>query len=231
MGFGEMAITEEKLRELDAHGWELYHVAEDFSETKNLAAQNRDKLDRDDRDSGTSRRASTTCCRSTAAAPRASPRSGRSSRVDRKRYVYYPRTSVVSNKIAARVLNRPHSITATVKIGERRRGRARRAGRLGGRLLALPQGPHAALRLQLPRRAAVPRRDQDARSPPGRHELRFEFEPTGQARPRARQGHAGARAALRRRQAGRRRASCRSPSRSTSASPRGSRAAATTARP
>ena len=34
MGFGEMVLTEEKLRELDAKGWELYHVAEDFSETQ-----------------------------------------------------------------------------------------------------------------------------------------------------------------------------------------------------
>ena len=32
----------------------------------------------------------------------------------RNLYVYYPRTSVVSNKIAPRTLNRPHSITATV---------------------------------------------------------------------------------------------------------------------
>ena len=38
------SITEEKLRELDAKGWELYHVDEDFSETKNLAAEHRDKL-------------------------------------------------------------------------------------------------------------------------------------------------------------------------------------------
>ena len=44
MGFGEMVITEEKLRELDAKGWELYHVDDDFSETKNLAAEHRDKL-------------------------------------------------------------------------------------------------------------------------------------------------------------------------------------------
>ena len=44
MGFGEMVITEEKLRELDANGWELYHVAEDVSETKNLASENRDQL-------------------------------------------------------------------------------------------------------------------------------------------------------------------------------------------
>ncbi len=44
LGFGEMAITEDKLRELDAKGWELYQVDEDFSETKNLAAEHRDKL-------------------------------------------------------------------------------------------------------------------------------------------------------------------------------------------
>ena len=34
---------------------------------------------------------------------------------DRKRYVFYPGTSTVSNKIAPRLLNRPHSITATVE--------------------------------------------------------------------------------------------------------------------
>jgi arylsulfatase A-like enzyme len=32
------------LAKLDATGWELYHVAEDFAETKNVAAENRDRL-------------------------------------------------------------------------------------------------------------------------------------------------------------------------------------------
>ena len=44
MGFGELVIDEAKLRELDARGWELYHVDEDFSETRNLADTHRDKL-------------------------------------------------------------------------------------------------------------------------------------------------------------------------------------------
>jgi len=44
LSFGELVLTEEKLRALDAHGWELYHVAEDCSETKNLADERRDKL-------------------------------------------------------------------------------------------------------------------------------------------------------------------------------------------
>ena len=37
-------ITYDKLIELDAQGWELYNVAQDFAETKNLAAQERDRL-------------------------------------------------------------------------------------------------------------------------------------------------------------------------------------------
>ena len=32
-----LTLTEDKLRELDAKGWELYNVAEDLAETKNLA--------------------------------------------------------------------------------------------------------------------------------------------------------------------------------------------------
>ena len=35
--FGQLALTEDKLRELDAKGWELYNVAKDPAETKNLA--------------------------------------------------------------------------------------------------------------------------------------------------------------------------------------------------
>jgi arylsulfatase len=41
---GELALTEDKLRELDATGWELYNVADDPAETNNLAAANRPKL-------------------------------------------------------------------------------------------------------------------------------------------------------------------------------------------
>ena len=42
-GFGE-PISADKLAELDATGWELYHVAEDPAENHNLAAEHRDKL-------------------------------------------------------------------------------------------------------------------------------------------------------------------------------------------
>ncbi len=37
-------IDKDKLTELDAKGWELYHVEKDFAENHNLAAENRPKL-------------------------------------------------------------------------------------------------------------------------------------------------------------------------------------------
>ena len=45
--------------------WELYHVAEDFSECHDLAAEMPDKLRRDDRRAGGPRPRSTASCRST----------------------------------------------------------------------------------------------------------------------------------------------------------------------
>ena len=48
-GFGE-PISAETLAELDATGWELYHVAEDPAENHNLADEHRDRLIAHDRD-------------------------------------------------------------------------------------------------------------------------------------------------------------------------------------
>jgi arylsulfatase A-like enzyme len=177
MGFGEMVLTEEKLRELDAEGWELYHVAEDFAETKNVAGQNRGKLIEmialwyaeagkyqvfpiDSR--GT--------LRLVEARPQLSE--------DRTRYLYYPGTSAVSNKIAPRLLNRPHSITASVSIHDGAEGvLVAQGGSSGGYSLYVKERKlHYAYnylgveRFHLASTAAVP---------DGDHELRFEFEPTG----------------------------------------------------
>jgi arylsulfatase A-like enzyme len=115
MGFGEMTLTEEKLRELDAKGWELYNLTEDPAETKNLADSNRDKLIEmialwyseagkynvfplDSRGS----------LRATDERPQIAE--------ERKTYIYYPGTQAVPENVAARVLNRAHSITADVEI-------------------------------------------------------------------------------------------------------------------
>jgi hypothetical protein len=177
MGFGEMVITEEKLRELDARGWELYHVAEDFAETRNLAGERRDKLIEmiaiwyteagkygvlpiDSR--GVARLAEER------------PQVAR----DRSLYVFYPRTSVVSNKIAPRILNRPHSITATVALQNGAEGvLVAQGGSSGGYSLYVKDHRlHYAynfLGVQEFHMAT------DASVGDGRHELRFEFQPTG----------------------------------------------------
>jgi arylsulfatase len=177
MGFGEMAITEDKLRELDATGWELYHVDQDYSETKNLAALHRDKLIEmialwyveagkykvlpiDAR--GTARLAEER--------PQLAP--------PRNLYVYYPRTSVVSNPIAPRTLNRPHSITATVEIANGAEGvLVAQGGSTGGYALYVKDHKlHYAYNFLGVQQFHLA---TDTTVGDGRHELRFEFEPTG----------------------------------------------------
>ena len=177
LGFGEMAITEDKLRELDAKGWELYQVDKDFSETKNLAAENRDKLIEmialwyveagkykvlpiDAR--GTARLADER--------PQLAP--------PRTLYVYYPRTSVVSNPIAPRTLNRPHSITATVDIANGAEGvLVAQGGSTGGYALYVKDHKlHYAYNFLGVQQFHV---ETTTTVGDGRHELRFEFEPTG----------------------------------------------------
>jgi arylsulfatase len=177
MGFGDMVITEDKLRELDAKGWELYHVDEDFSETRNLSADRRDKLIEmialwyveagkydvlpiDAR--GTARLIDEK--------PLLAP--------PRNLYVYYPRTSVVSNKIAPRTLNRPHSITATVEIANGAEGvLVAQGGSAGGYALYVKDHKlHYAYNFLGVQQFHLA---TDTTVGDGRHELRFEFEPTG----------------------------------------------------
>ena len=111
------AISAEKLSKLDATGWELYHVAEDFAETRNVAAENRDKLiamigtwyveagKYDVMPIDGSGLARMVAEKPLIALPR-------------DRYTYLPNTQSVPNFAAPKVLNRPHSITADVEIPE-----------------------------------------------------------------------------------------------------------------
>jgi arylsulfatase len=176
VGFGEMVLTEAKLRELDAEGWELYDLRADFSETNNVAAANRPKLIEmiatwyveagkynvlpiDSR--GIQR---LTEERPQVARPRT-------------RYVFYPGTSTVANKIAPQILNRPHSITAKVEIVNGTEGvLVAQGGSSGGYALYVKDHRlHYAYNYLGVRQFHVA---SNVKVPEGKHELRFEFEPT-----------------------------------------------------
>ncbi|KKG07757.1 arylsulfatase [Methanosarcina sp. 2.H.A.1B.4] len=177
MSFGE-PIPAGKLTELDAKGWELYHIEKDWTENHNVAAENRPKLIEmiatwyveagkynvlpiDAR--GVLRLADE---RPQIAA-------------ERTRYTYYPGTQVVPMNAAVRVLNRPHSITADVEIPP---------GGAEGVLLA-HGGIDGGYSFYIKGRKLHWVHNYVARTlyhiesvenvPEGRHKLRFEFEVTG----------------------------------------------------
>lgn len=175
-GFGELELTEEKLRELDAKGWELYDLVNDFAETKNVADQHRDKLiemialwyaeagkyDVLPIDS-----------RGTMRLVEERPQLSR----PRNLYVYYPGTSVVSNKIAPRLTNRRHAITATVELKDGEEGVLVAQGSAsGGYALYLKDHRlHYAYNYLGLESFEV---SGDVHVSGGRHELRVEIEPT-----------------------------------------------------
>ncbi|HET6849538.1 MAG TPA: arylsulfatase [Gaiellales bacterium] len=176
-GFGE-PISADTLSTLDAEGWELYHVAEDPAETRNLAADHRDRLiamigmwyieagkyqvmpiD----GSGIPRMVGEK--------PLIAP--------PRDRYTYLPNTQSVPNFAAPKVLNRPHSITADVEIpAEGAEGVLLSQGTAaGGYTFFIKDGKLRYVHNYVGRQL-LGVESEDA-VPAGKHELRFEFEPTG----------------------------------------------------
>ena len=178
IGFGQ-PISAETLSELDAKGWELYHVAEDSAENHNVAADNRDRLIAmigtwyvEAGKYGVMPIDGSGLARMVAEKPLIA--------LPRDSYTYLPNTQSVPFFAAPRVLNRPHSITADVEIPDgRRRGRAAVPGHRRRRLLVLSSRTascdyvHNYVGRQL-----FGVESEDA-VPAGKHELRFEFEPTG----------------------------------------------------
>jgi hypothetical protein len=171
-------ITAGALAELDTGHWELYHVAEDPAENHDLAESRREKL--------------------TEMIARWYVEAGKyqvlpidGSAVSRliterpqvagarDRYTYRPGTQSVPNFAGPRVLNRPHAITADVDIPP---------GGAEGVLLCQGSGAggwsfyvkDGRLRYahNYVQRACYTVSSLDV-LPPGRHRLRFEFEPTG----------------------------------------------------
>ena len=147
-------IDKDKLTELDAKGWELYHIEKDFAENHNLAAENRAEADRDDRDlvrrGGQVQRPAGRLARHDCA----SPTRGRRSRSRATSYTLLPgHAGGADQRLPERAEPAPQHHGRCRDPQGRRRRRAVLGRRCPGRLLLLRAGRQAPLRLQL-RRAA-----------------------------------------------------------------------------
>ncbi len=177
VSFGMLELTEDKLRELDATGWELYHVDVDPAETNNLAETERAKLIEmialwyteagkynvlplDSR--GTMRFADERPQLTEA----------------REKYVYFPGTQIVPENVAAKVLNRAHRITADVELNAGDQGvLACHGSNVGGYTLFIQDGKLNYVHNYVG--AEELRVSSDVEVPAGTHALSYEFEPTG----------------------------------------------------
>ncbi len=176
--FFGVPIPAEKLTELDATSWELYHVAEDFAENHDVAAENRAQLIE-----------MIAQWYVEAGKYNVMPVDGRGVQrlaeerpqiaVGRTSYTYYPHTQAVPPNAGPPLLNRTHSITADAEIPE---GGAEGAlvsfgGNDGGYALYVKDG-----KLQYVHNYVSRDYLQLASTEPitaGRHQLRYEFEVTG----------------------------------------------------
>ncbi|MFJ5830648.1 arylsulfatase [Streptomyces sp. NPDC093089] len=171
-------ITMADLDDLDAHHWELYHVAEDVAETRDVAEEHRSKLIE-----------MITLWYVEAGKYNVLPIDGsvlERMMVERPQitqartsHTFRPGTQVLPAAVAPRVLNRPHSVTAAVEIppGGAEGVLLCQGTNAGGWTLYVKDG-HLHYAHNYVRRAlhhvvsAEPLAE-------GRHALRFEFEPTG----------------------------------------------------
>jgi arylsulfatase A-like enzyme len=170
-------ISPDTLHELDANGWELFHIAEDPSEARDVAAEHPEKLSemiaRWYVEAGKHRVLpidGSLFLRLSAERPQLT--------ADRTRYDYYPNLSVVPFASAPKVFNRPHSITAEVEIpADGAEGvLLAQGGVSGGYILFVKDGRlhyvHNYLSLEEHRVVST------VDVPEGHVALRYEFEPT-----------------------------------------------------
>ena len=176
-GFGN-PISAERLTELDANSWELYHVDEDFAENNDVSTENRAKLIE-----------MIAQWYVEAGKYNVLPVDGRGAirvmdprptiAVARSSYTYYPGTQPVSSYAGANVMNRPHSITADVEIPEEGAEGVifSHGGSDGGYSLYIKDG-----KLQYVHNYMASEYfhvESTELVPAGSHQLRFEFEVTG----------------------------------------------------
>jgi arylsulfatase len=176
----EKPLTTEALQEMDPAGWELYHVEEDFSETRNVASEYPEKVEEmvsrwwteagkynvlplDPRLVSRSLDPS---------APYTPPR---------PQYVYFPGGGEVADSAAPMVFNRSHAITAEVEIPAAGAEGVLLAvgGRFGGYSLYIQEGTltyvHNYVGLEEYRVEAP------GTVPTGAHTLKYSFEVTGES--------------------------------------------------
>jgi len=175
-------IPAEKLTELDATGWELYHVDEDWTESHDVAADHRDKLIE-----------MIALWYVEAGKYNVMPVDGRGQQRfaeerpvlarDRSRYIFYPGTQEVPPNAAPKVISRPHSVHVEAEIpDEGAEGVLVSQGGVDAGYTFFVQGG----RLRYTYNYVA---DQyfhvvsDVDVPGGHHVLSFEFEPTGEAEP------------------------------------------------
>ena len=171
-------ITRETLAALDANGWELYHIAEDLAENHNLAAEHRDKLIE-----------MVATWYVEAGKYHVLPIDGSAlQRVmaerpqiaePRDQYTYRPGTDTIPYFVGPKVLNRPHSITADAEIpADGAEGVLLSQGSAvgGWSFYVLDDRLHYVHNYV---RRAIYRVSSPDPVTAGRHQLRFEFEPTG----------------------------------------------------
>ena len=173
------ALTPELLAQLDREGWELYSMHDDPTESRNVSAEQPERL-----------REMIAVWWEEAEKYKVLPLDGSlQSRIaterpqtskPRKRFVYYPGGSVVPAFAAPPVFNRPYSIEADVEIanGDAAGILVAQGGDAGGYTLYIDEGRlHYVYNY-------VGRDQFELESPDvlaeGRHALRYEFEPTGE---------------------------------------------------
>ncbi|MDD2600310.1 MAG: arylsulfatase [Kiritimatiellae bacterium] len=171
-------IDKDKLTELDATGWELYHIEKDWAENHNLAAKNRTKLIEMIAtwyvEAG---KYNVLPVDSRGVARFADPRPQIA--IARNSCTYYPGTQAVPINACPVVLNRPHSITSDVEISKKgAEGALFSAGDVQGGFCLYMQGGklHYVYNYVGTQFFHV---ESDIAVPAGRHKLRFEFEVTG----------------------------------------------------
>ena len=195
-----MPIPADVLTDLDAHAWELYNVDEDFAENHNLADENLDAMVgalktwlADGRDVRAEVRAKLIEMIAQwyveAGKYNVLPIDGRGQQrfaeerpqiaAGRSSYTFYPGTQEVPVNAAANIMNRPYSITADVEFQEGDEGVLISQGGIdGGYALYVKDGRLHHL-YNYVARTYFHVESQDA-IPEGRHQLRYEFEVTGE---------------------------------------------------